>query len=174
MNVYSGKIMQKPLDDTDIAILSILQRDASVAVAEIAKSVGLAQSPCWRRIQRLQQTGVIRANVALLERRMLGLNLEVFVEIRFLREEPEALRKFEDAIRKAPEIIECFMLMGEVDFLLRVLTRDVDHYERFLRETLAVLPGVRDINSSIAISAVKSSTEIPLESARPQTASRAG
>jgi Lrp/AsnC family transcriptional regulator len=93
---------------------------------------------------------------------MLGLNLEVFVQVRFLREQPDALQKFEEAIQKAPEIIECYMLMGEVDFLLRVLARDVDHYERFLRETLAKLPGVRDINSSIAISAVKSTTALPL------------
>jgi Lrp/AsnC family transcriptional regulator len=154
--------MQADLDKIDIEILSILQRDAGVAVAEIAKAVGLAQSPCWRRIQRLRRQGVIRSEVALIERRMLGLNLEVFVQVRFLREQPDALQKFEEAIQKAPEIIECYMLMGEVDFLLRVLARDVDHYERFLRETLAKLPGVRDINSSIAISAVKSTTALPL------------
>lgn len=157
--------MQKDIDQIDIAILSILQRDASIAVAEVAKSVGLAQSPCWRRIQRLRQQGVIRSQVALVERRMLGLNLEVFVQVRFLREQPDALRKFEEAIQNAPEVIECYMLMGEVDFLLRVLARDVDHYERFLRETLAPLSGVRDINSSIAISAVKSTTALPLEKA---------
>jgi Lrp/AsnC family transcriptional regulator len=93
---------------------------------------------------------------------MLGLNLEVFVQIRFLREQPESLRNFEEAIRGSPEVVECFMLMGEVDFLLRVVTRDVDHYEQFLRSRLAVLPGVRDINSSIALSTVKSTTSLPL------------
>lgn len=154
--------MQKNLDQTDIEILSILQRDATVGVAEVAKAVGLSASPCWRRIQRLQETQVIRSQVALLDRRMLGLNLEVFVQIRFLREHPESLRKFEEAIREAPEVVECFMLMGEVDFLLRVVTHDVDHYERFLRGSLAVLPGVRDINSNIALSTVKSTTVLPL------------
>jgi Lrp/AsnC family transcriptional regulator len=154
--------LQKNFDQTDIEILSILQRDATVAVAEVAKAVGLSASPCWRRIQRLQEAGVIRSQVALLDRRMLGLNLEVFVQIRFLREQPESLRNFEEAIRDSPEVVECFMLMGEVDFLLRVVTRDVDHYEQFLRSRLAVLPGVRDINSSIALSTVKSTTSLPL------------
>jgi Lrp/AsnC family transcriptional regulator len=92
------------------------------------------------------------------------------VQIRFLREQPESLKKFEEAIREAPEVVDCFMLMGEVDFLLRVLTRDVDDYERFLRERLARLPGVRDITSSIALSTVKSTVALPLE--RMQIAAR--
>lgn len=159
---FKRKYVQKNLDHTDIEILSILQRDATVSVAEVAKAVGLSASPCWRRIQRLQEAGVIRSQVALLDRRMLGLNLEVFVQIRFLREQPESLRRFEEAVRAAPEVVECFMLMGEVDFLLRVVARDVDHYEKFLRSSLAELPGVRDINSNIALSTVKSTTSIPL------------
>lgn len=155
--------MQQSFDRTDIEILSILQRDASTAVAEIAKAVGLSQSPCWRRIQRLRECGAIKSQVVLLDRRALGFNLEVFVQIRFLREQPESLKQFEEAIRAAPEVVDCHMLMGEVDFLLRVLARDVDDYERFLRERLARLPGVRDITSSIALSTVKSTTALPLE-----------
>ena len=155
--------MQQLFDRTDIEILSILQRDASTAVAEIAKAVGLSQSPCWRRIQRLRECGAIKSQVVLLDRRAFGFNLEVFVQIRFLREQPESLKQFEEAIRAAPEVVDCHMLMGEVDFLLRVLARDVDDYERFLRERLARLPGVRDITSSIALSTVKSTTALPLE-----------
>lgn len=155
--------MQQSFDRTDIEILSILQRDASTAVAEIAKAVGLSQSPCWRRIQRLRECGAIKSQVVLLDRRALGFNLEVFVQIRFLREQPESLKQFEEAIRAAPEVVDCHMLMGEVDFLLRVLASDVDDYERFLRERLARLPGVRDITSSIALSTVKSTTALPLE-----------
>jgi len=155
--------MQQSFDRTDIEILSILQRDASTAVAEIAKAVGLSQSPCWRRIQRLRECGAIKSQVVLLDRRALGFNLEVFVQIRFLREQPESLKQFEEAICAAPEVVDCHMLMGEVDFLLRVLARDVDDYERFLRERLARLPGVRDITSSIALSTVKSTTALPLE-----------
>jgi Lrp/AsnC family transcriptional regulator len=164
--------MQFSLDSTDLAILSMLQRDASSPVAEIAKAVGLSQSPCWRRIQRLRDSGVISAQVTLLDRRALGFNLEVFVRVRFLREQPDSLKEFEAAIRAAPEVVDCYMLMGEVDFLLRVLARDVEDYERFLRGSLARLPGVRDITSNIALSTVKSTTALPLERAAAATMRR--
>lgn len=155
--------MQTNLDQTDLRILAWLQRDASASVGEIAEHVGLSQSPCWRRIQRLEQDGYIRERIAVLDRKMLGFNLEVFVQVRFMREGGQALSEFEAAIRSAPEVQECFMLMGDVDFLLRVVTRDVDSYERFLRHTLAQIPGVRDITSMIALSAVKTGTALPLE-----------
>ncbi|MCU0759342.1 MAG: Lrp/AsnC family transcriptional regulator [Steroidobacteraceae bacterium] len=123
----------------------------------------MSQSPCWRRIQRLEQEGFIRERVALLDREKLGFTLQVFVQVRFSREGGATLDAFEEAIRAAPEVLECFMLMGDVDFLLRVVTRDVQSYERFLRQTLAPIPGVRDINSTIALSAVKATTALPLE-----------
>jgi Lrp/AsnC family transcriptional regulator len=155
--------MQTELDRTDLRILSWLQRDASASVGEIAEHVGLSQSPCWRRIQRLEQAGLIRERVAVLDRKKLGFNLEVFVQVRFAREGGQTLADFEAAIRAAPEVQECFMLMGDIDFLLRVVTRDVDAYERFLRQTLAPIPGVRDITSMIALSAVKTGHALPLE-----------
>jgi Lrp/AsnC family transcriptional regulator len=155
--------MQSRLDSTDLAILSWLQRDSSASVGEIAERVGLSQSPCWRRIQRLERSGYIRERVALLDRRKLGLNLEVFVQVRFSREGAATLGEFESAIRAAPEVVECYMLMGDVDFLLRIVTRDVESYERFLRTRLAVIPGVRDINSTIALSTVKATHALPLE-----------
>ena len=155
--------MQTELDQTDLRILSWLQRDASASVGEIAEHVGLSQSPCWRRIQRLEQDGYITDRVALLDRRKLGFNLQVFVQVRFTREGGQTLAHFEEAIRAAPEVQECYMLMGDIDFLLRVVVRDVDAYERFLRHTLAPIPGVRDITSMIALSAVKSSNQLPIE-----------
>jgi Lrp/AsnC family transcriptional regulator len=159
--------MQPRLDSTDIAILSWLQRDSSASVGEIAERVGLSQSPCWRRIQRLERSGYIRERVALLDRKRLGLNLEVFVQVRFSREGAATVAEFEAAVRAAPEVVECYMLMGDVDFLLRVVTRDVESYERFLRTTLAEIPGVRDINSTIALSTVKATHALPLELAVP-------
>ena len=155
--------MRAEIDSTDLAILSWLQRDSSAPVSEIAEAVGLSQSPCWRRIQRLEQEGYIRERVALLDRRKLGLNLEVFVQVRFVRDDATTLAQFEDAIRNMPEVVDCHMLMGDVDFLLRVVTQDVDSYERFLRHKLARAPGVRDINSAIALSTVKSITGLPLQ-----------
>jgi Lrp/AsnC family transcriptional regulator len=157
------RIMQNKLDATDLAILSWLQRDSSASVGEIAERVGLSQSPCWRRIQRLERSGYILERVALLNRRKLGLSLEVFVQVRFSREGAATLAEFEAAIRAAPEVVECYMLMGDVDFLLRVVTRDVEAYEKFLRTRLAVMPGVRDINSTIALSTVKATHALPLE-----------
>ena len=155
--------MQSKLDQTDLRILSWLQRDASASVGEIAEHVGLSQSPCWRRIQRLEQDGFIRERIAVLDRKQLGFNLVVFVQVRFTREGSDTLAAFEAAIRAAPEVQECYMLMGDVDFLLRVVTQDVDSYERFLRFTLAPIPGVRDITSTIALSTVKATSALPLD-----------
>lgn len=155
--------MHEQLDSTDLQILSLLQRDASAPVAEIASRVGLSQSSCWRRIQRLEQHGYIRERVALLDRKKLGFTLMVFVHVRFARESGTTLAQFEEAIRRAPEVAECYMIMGDLDFLLRVVTKDVESYERFLRDHLAGMPGVRAISSSIALSAVKCSQALPLE-----------
>jgi len=155
--------LRTELDFIDRTLLSLLQRELVQPIAKLAAAVGLTTSPCWRRVQRLEKLGVIRERVALLDRRKLGLNLEVFVEVRFSRDELDSLQNFEEAIRAAPEVLECFILMGQVDFLLRVITRDVDAYERFLRQKLAILPGVRDIKSSIALSTVKSTTILPLD-----------
>ena len=155
--------MQIKIDRTDLGILARLQRNSSASVGEIAESVGLSPSPCWRRIQRLEQEGFIRERVALLDREKLGFTLQVFVQVRFSSKGGATLADFESAVRAAPEIVECHMLMGDVDFMLRVVTRDVQSYERFLRQTLAKMPGVRDITSTIALSAVKSTTALPLE-----------
>lgn len=154
--------MAGPLDKTDMTILELLQQNASVSVAEIAERVGLSQSPCWRRIQRLEQEGYVRDRVARLDRRKLGLSLEVFALVRFQREDATSLANFENAVRQVPEVVECHMLMGDMDFLLRVVTRDVESYEHFLRNVLAALPGVRDIKSTISLSAVKEGCALPL------------
>lgn len=155
--------MRPDFDPIDRTLLSLLQQEVAKPLAKLAAAVGLSSSPCWRRIQRLEKMGVIKERVALLDRRKLGLNLEVFVGVRFNREHPQSLHDFEEALRAAPEVLECFMLMGEVDFLLRVVVRDVDDYDRFLRNKLAILPGVRDIKSSIALSTVKCTTTLPLD-----------
>lgn len=155
--------MRTDFDPIDRTLLSLLQQEVAKPLAKLAAAVGLSSSPCWRRIQRLEKMGVIKERVALLDRRKLGLNLEVFVGVRFNREHPQSLHDFEEALRAAPEVLECFMLMGEVDFLLRVVVRDVDDYDRFLRNKLAILPGVRDIKSSIALSTVKCTTALPLD-----------
>ena len=155
--------MQHHLDRVDRRILALLQADASLTAADVAARVGLSQSPCWRRIARLEREGLIRRRVALLDRDRLGLGVVVFAQVKFARGARQSLAEFEEAVRGFTEVQECFMLMGEVDFLLKVVTRDVAAYERFLREKLSLIPAVLEVRSSMALSVVKEGTTLPLE-----------
>ena len=154
--------MQKPLDGLDWRILAHLQRDGSATAAEIAEQVGLSQSPCWRRIQRLEEDGVIKRRVALLDRKAIGLNVLIFSHVKLEAHSGDLLDDFRISIRRIPEVQECFVLMGQVDFLLRIVTRDIEAYEQLFFEKLSKLPGVREINSMISVSTVKETTELPL------------
>ncbi len=131
-------------------------------MTEIAERVGLSQSPCWRRIQRLTAKGVIEKQVALLNRKALGLNVMVFAHVKLSAHSRDALPEFEEAIRQFPEVQECYTTLGEIDFILRVVTRDIETYERFFREHLSQLPAIQEVNSMIALSQIKSTTELPL------------
>jgi len=154
--------MQPRFDPVDWRILDVLQRDGAATAAEVGERVGLSQSPCWRRIQRLQEEGVIKRRVALVDRRKVGLNTLIFSQVKLEAHSGDKLDEFREAIRRIPEVQECFVLMGQVDFLLRIVTPDVEAYERLFFEKLSKLPGVREINSMIAVSAVKETTELPL------------
>lgn len=155
--------MQPNLDDIDHRILVLLQEDASLNAAEIAARVGLSQSPCWRRIARLERDGLIDRRVALLDRRKLGLGVVVYVQIKIARGSKQSVGQFEDAVRRFPEVLECHMLMGEIDFLLKVVTRDVAGYEEFLRGKLSRLAAVGEVRSSMVLSPIKETTALPLE-----------
>jgi Lrp/AsnC family transcriptional regulator len=155
--------MRDDLDAVDRRILGLLQVDASLNAADIAAQVGLSQSPCWRRVARLEKLGLIRRRVALLDRERLGLGVMVFAQIRYARGARQSLAEFEETIRAFPEVQECYMLMGAVDFLLKIVTRDVASYERFLREKLSRIPAVQEVRSSIALTSVKETTELPLD-----------
>jgi Lrp/AsnC family transcriptional regulator len=121
------------LDEIDRGILRILQDDSSISTAEIARQVGLSLSPCWRRIRRLEQVGIIRGKVALLDRHALGLEVTVFASVKLSEHGTLALPEFESAIEGLPEVIECYAMTGEVDYLLHVVTQDIRSYENFLR-----------------------------------------
>lgn len=150
------------LDTTDMTILKHLQQDASVSVAQLAEAVNLSQPPCWRRIKKLESEGYIDRRVTLLNRRKLGLNLVIYTEVKLSANGRQAVGDFEDSIRSFPEVTECYVMLGRSDFLLRIVAKDVEHYEDFFRNHLSQLPGVQDINSSVALSEVKYSTELPL------------
>jgi Lrp/AsnC family transcriptional regulator len=154
------------LDDFDRKILERLQRDATVSVADLADQVGLSQSTCWRRISLLEQAGVIGSRVALLDARALGLEVIVFANIKLSAHGRRSLSEFEEAIAVCPEVTECYTMSGEMDFLLRIVTRDIEAYERFLRETLLQMPSVQEVHSHIALSQVKRTTALPLSAVR--------
>ena len=150
------------LDRIDQRILEMLQEDASRSAAEIAEIVGLSQSPCWRRIQRLREEGYISKIVALLDRNKLNLRAQLFVQIKVLRNDQASLAEFSQTIQQFPEVMECHVILGAFDFLLRVVTKDMEAYERFYFERLARVPNIREVNSIVAATEVKSTTALPL------------
>ncbi|QXQ07308.1 Lrp/AsnC family transcriptional regulator [Sphingosinicellaceae bacterium] len=150
------------IDAFDRKLLAELQSDCSRSTAEVAEAVGLSQSPAWRRIQRLREEGYIRREVAVLDRRKLGLDTQVFAQVKLDTHGRQHLDEFAAAILGFPEVLECHVLMGPVDFLLRIVTTDIEAYERFFFEKLSRVPGVQEVNSTVALSEIKATTALPL------------
>ncbi|MET0660010.1 MAG: Lrp/AsnC family transcriptional regulator [Steroidobacteraceae bacterium] len=150
------------LDSVDIMILKRLQEDARITNVELARQVNLTPSPCFNRVRALEGSGVIRGHVTLLDSERLGLTLNVFIQISLEQQREDALRRFEDAIGQLPEVMECYLMTGDSDYLLRVLVRDVRHLERFVLENLTKIAGVSNIRSSIALKQVRHKTTLPL------------
>ena len=146
----------------DMKLVALLQRDCTLSTAELAERVGISQSPCWRRIRRLEEAGVIGRRVAIIDRKKLGMDVEVFVRIKLSEGGLKATGEFEAAIMTLPEIMECHMLLGEIDYRLRVVVASLAEFDTFLRYHLAHLPGVREIESSIVVSEVKNTTALPI------------
>lgn len=155
--------MPEGLDATDLKLLSLMQEDAGLSVSDLAEKVGMSQSPCWRRVQRLKDEGYITRQVTLLNRKRLGLNTQIFARIKLSAHGRANLTEFSKAVSAFPEVMECYVLMGGDDFLLRIVTRDVEAYERFFYDRLSQLPGVQEINSAITLSDVKTTTTLPLK-----------
>lgn len=154
--------MLEELDGFERRILALLQEDAARSNASIAAEVGLSEAPCWRRIQRLKKEGYIRAQVCLLDPEKVGLQTQVFVQVKLTAVGRSNLTGFVEAVRQFPEVLDCYVLMGNFDFMLRVITRDIGAYERFFFETLSQLPDIQDVNSVVVLSAIKSTTALPL------------
>lgn len=151
------------LDKIDLKILEALQEDASRSAAEIAEAVSLSQSPCWRRIQRLKEEGYISKVVALLDRNKLALRTQLFVQVKVAKNDQVSLAEFSQAIREFPEVLECHVILGVFDFLLRVVAKDMEAYQKFYFERLSRVPHIREVNSFVAASEVKSTTALPLQ-----------
>ncbi len=151
------------LDAIDRRLLAALQTDGRLTATELAERVGLTTSPCLRRLRRLENTGVIRGYAALVDQKKVGLPVSVFVSIKLERQREEDLNRFQDAVRGCPEIVECYLMTGQRDYLLRVVARDLGDYERIVKETLTRIEGVASIESSFALSQVKHSNALPLD-----------
>jgi len=150
------------LDPQDISILKELQQDANLSSTELAERVGLSQSPCWRRINQLEEAGVIQRRVALLARKKLGIDVLVFVNVKLASHGWQSLPKFKQKVVSFPEVLQCFLVMGDIDFILLVATRTIEDYNRFVQNKLAQIPGVQSIDSRIVIEETKNTTELPL------------
>lgn len=156
--------MRTTLDKYERRILELLQEDASRPTTEIAELVGLSQAPCWRRIQRLKELGLTKATVCILDRHKLGLRAQIFAQVKLTANGRADVSSFSDAIKQFPEVMDCFVLMGSVDFMLRIVAEDISAYERFFFEKLSQVPGVQEINSMVALSEIKSTTVLPIPS----------
>lgn len=149
------------MDATDRKILAILQEDASLPVAEVASRVNLSQTPCWRRIQRLEAAGIIRARVALADPEKLGLGLTVFVEVETGDHSAEWLERFAGAVAAMPEVMEVYRMAGDVDYLLKIAVANMGAYDGFYRRLVALLP-LKNVTSRFAMEQVKFTTAYPV------------
>ncbi len=154
--------MPYALDAIDIQILGVMQKDASLSSAELAERVGLSQSPCWRRIQRLRDEGYIKTVVAILDHTKLGYGVKIFAQLKMTRLSERDRVVFHRTIQNTPEILECWSVFGELDCLMKVLAPDVGWYQEFLFSVLMKLPGVTDVRSLMTLQEAKSTTAIPL------------
>ena len=151
------------LDKFDSSILKALQQDGRISNVQLAGRVNLSESACLRRVRALEEAGLIERYVALLNQKQAGLSGTVFVHIGLRREEQSELAAFEAAIQQIPEVMECYLMTGEFDYLLRVVISDMADFERLHNESLTRLPGVSRVNSSVAIRTVRKTTELPLK-----------
>jgi Lrp/AsnC family leucine-responsive transcriptional regulator len=150
------------MDGKDLKILEALQKNARVSNVELSRTAGLSPSPCLSRVRALEESGLIERYVALLDPKKLGLTVSVLVQVTLERQIESALEGFEKAVRERPEVMECYLMTGDADYLLRVVVADVPAFERFIVDFLTRVPGVGNIKSSFALKQVKYQTALPL------------
>lgn len=155
--------MTKPrLDEFDLRILRELQQESNLSVAELGARIGLSHTPCWRRIKRLEEAGIISKKLILISREALQLNVTVYAYLRIKMHDEDSLNAFERAVHQVDEVVECYSTSGDTDYVLKVIVGSVEHYEQLLKQTLVHLPNVAAINSSFALKEVKYTTRLPI------------
>jgi len=155
--------MPAEIDAIDLKILALLQQDASLSTGDVAERVGVSQSPCWRRIQRLRDEGYIKSTVVIVDRVKLGYMMQIFAQVKMTRLTDEARAVLVKQINNIPEILECYTVFGEMDVMMKVVAPDVLWYQEFVFSVLMKLPGVQDVRSIVTLLETKNTTAIPLK-----------
>jgi Lrp/AsnC family transcriptional regulator len=152
------------LSAQDIKILELLQENANRSSSEIAEQLNMSQSPCWRRINRLEQEGIIDKKVAIVNREAVGMDLVAFTTINLSQAGRQNMEMFESAVAKLDEVVECYTMTGAWDYMLKVVVKDIRHYEIFVRNQLLVeVPNIGEIHSHMAVTEIKNTTALPLQ-----------
>lgn len=152
---------QIKLDSIDRKILRMLQRDSTVPLAKLAELVGMSQTPCWKRVKKLEKAGVIQSRVALVDRALVGLGVTVFASIKTREHDEDWLTSFAATITNIPEVTEFYRMSGEIDYLIKIICEDIDDYDRIYRKIIRDTK-LSDVSSSFAMEQIKYTTEIPL------------
>jgi Lrp/AsnC family transcriptional regulator len=150
------------MDRLDKKILRLLQEDSTLAVADVAKKVGLSTTPCWRRIQKLEEEGVIQRRVAVLNPEKVNTRVNVFISIRTSSHSHEWLRRFSEVVQEFPEVVEFYRMSGDVDYLIRVVVPDIAAYDAFYKKLISKIE-IRDVSSAFAMEQIKYTTQLPLD-----------
>ena len=150
------------IDAIDRRILKVLQRDASLSIQQIGEEVGVSANPCWRRVKRLENLGIIQKRIAVLDAARLGLGMTCFVSIRTNRHSAEWLDSFAKGVAAIPEILECHRMTGDVDYLLKIIVADIAHYDRVYRRLINRVPDLADVSSTFSMEQMKCETAIDL------------
>jgi Lrp/AsnC family leucine-responsive transcriptional regulator len=151
------------LDDIDRRIIAALQSDAKLTMSVLAEKVGLSASPCARRVRQLEKNGVIKGYAAVIDQKMVGLPVSAFASVKLERQREDALERFSKAVARWPEVVDCYLMTGQRDYLLRVVARDLEAYEKFLNTKLTRLEGVASIETSFALKQIKRSEVLPAD-----------
>ena len=154
--------MNNELGSQDVKILKLLHQDASLTTQEISEKLNMSQSPCWRKINKMEQDALIEKRVAILNREKLGMDVVVFSTINLSTQGREYLEDFEAEVKLLPEVLECYTMAGSWDYMLKIVAKNIRHYEIFVREKLTTLPHIGEVHSHIAVTEIKNSTELPL------------
>jgi Lrp/AsnC family transcriptional regulator len=150
------------LDRVDKEIIRLLQDDAELSAAAVGEKIGLSQSPCWRRIQRMKDDGLIQGQVMKFDRKKLGFDVMVFAQVKLTAHGRSKVPEFAEIISHFPEVQECHLVLGNIDFLLRIVVRDIEEYESFFFKKLSHLPEIQEVHSNIVLSEIKYTTELPI------------